>query len=134
MTNISDQDEQLLNMTSDIVSAHVANNNVAVSDLTKLIENVHGALHALVDGASPKPKQTPAVPVKESVKADHLICLKCGAKMKMLKRHLRTNHKMTPDEYRRKWGLPESYSMVCSNYAAKRSQLAKDFGLGKHRS
>jgi len=106
MSSISNQNEQLMTMTSDIVSAHVAHNNVAVSDLPKLIENVHSSLQGLSGQSSQKPDLAPAVSIKASFKAVYLICLGCGAKMKMLKLHITTHHPMTPEEYRKPWGLP----------------------------
>lgn len=132
MNNLSDRSEQLITMTSDIVSAHVARNNVAVSDLPKLIENVHSALHGLSDQKQPRSRKSPAVPIKDSEKSDHLICLGCGARMKMLKRHIATSHQMTPDEYRQYWNLPANYSMVSAEYSKTRSGLAKEIGLGRH--
>lgn len=134
MSNLSNQNEQLMTMTSDIVSAHVAHNNVAVSDLPKLIENVHSSLQGLSGQSSSKPDRAPAVPIKDSVKADYLICLGCGAKMKMLKRHISTHHQMTPEEYRKHWGLPADYPIVTVNYSKTRSGLARRIGLGKKRS
>ncbi len=134
MSSISNQNEQLMTMTSDIVSAHVAHNNVAVSDLPKLIENVHSSLQGLSGQSSQKPDLAPAVSIKASVKADYLICLGCSAKMKMLKRHINTHHQMTPEEYRKHWGLPPDYSMVTANYSKTRSGLAKKIGLGRHRT
>lgn len=121
-------------MTSDIVAAHVANNNVAASDLPKLIENIHSTLQGLSDRSSRKPEQAPAVPIKDSVKSDNITCLDCGAKMKMLKRHIKTYHQLTPEEYRQKWSLPTDYPMVSSNYSDRRSNLAKAIGLGRLRS
>lgn len=134
MSDISNQSEQLMAMTSDIVAAHVANNNVAASDLPKLIENIHSTLQGLSDRSSRKPEQAPAVPIKDSVKSDNITCLDCGAKMKMLKRHIKTYHQLTPEEYRQKWSLPTDYPMVSSNYSDRRSNLAKAIGLGRLRS
>lgn len=134
MSNLSDQNQQLITMTSDIVSAHVASNNVAVSDLPKLIKNVHGALNGLSHQKQSRLQREPAVPIKDSVKSDHLICLGCGAKMKMLKRHIATSHQMTPDEYRQYWNLPANYSMVSAKYSKTRSGLAKEIGLGRQSS
>src|SRR5687768_3398917 len=98
--------ETLITLTADIVAAHVANNSVAVSDLALLIGNVHGALAGLGESsAAPEAAQTPAVSVRASIKPDHLVCLEDGKKMKMLKRHLGTDHGLTPAEYRAKWNL-----------------------------
>lgn len=124
-------DETLITLTSDIVAAHVSNNSVAVSDLPLIINNVHGALAGLSGKAAEKARPEPAVPIKSSIKPDYVVCLEDGKKLKMLKRHLMTHYKMTPDDYRNKWGLPASYPMVAPNYAAKRSELARAIGLGK---
>lgn len=125
----------LLALTGDIVSSHVANNTVAVSDLPTLIQNVYGAL-ANVGGASApeKPKQEPAVSIRASVKPDFIVCLEDGKKLKMLKRHLMVHFNMTPDAYRAKWGLPADYPMVAPNYALQRQALAKKIGLGTKRA
>ena len=122
---------QLASLTADIVSAHISNNEVTPEQLPTLIRDVHQAL-ATVGQASAEPiKAEPAVDVKKSVFPDHIVCLECGQSLKMLKRHLATDHGMTPDEYRAKWGLPHTYPMVAPEYAATRSQLAKDIGLGR---
>lgn len=131
MNNTANRDQQLMTMTSDIVAAHVANNNVAVSDLPKLIENVHVSLRGLTDKSVPKNHQKPAVPIKDSITSNLITCLDCGKSMKMLKRHLMTHHQMTPGEYRIKWGLVPDYPMVTSNYSKIRSGLAKEIGLGR---
>ncbi|WP_422345488.1 MucR family transcriptional regulator [Parasphingorhabdus sp.] len=125
-------DETLISLTSQIVVAHVNNNNVAVSDLPVLINSVHSALADLTGGAGPaKTKQEPAVPIDQSIKPDHIVCLEDGKKFKMLKRHLMTRYNMTPEEYRAKWGLPPDYPMVSSNYSKVRSGLATKIGLGR---
>ncbi len=134
MNNTANRDQQLMTMTSDIVAAHVANNNVAVSDLPKLIENVHGSLRGLTDKPAPKEHQNPAVPIKYSITSDLITCLDCGKSMKMLKRHLMANHQMTPSEYRKKWELAPDYPMVTSRYSKIRSGLAIDMGLGRKSS
>jgi len=128
------QDELLVTLTADIVAAHVSNNSVAVSDMALLIQNVHGALASL-SGEQPAPqvKQEPAVSVRSSIKPDFIVCLEDGKKLKMLKRHLMTHYKMTPDDYRAKWGLPAEYPMVAPNYAEQRRTLAKKIGLGTAR-
>ena len=124
-------EDKIVRLTARIVSAHIANNNVSVDQLPGLIRDVHQAL-ATVGQAPAEPLKTePAVDVKKSVFPDHIICLECGASMKMLKRHLATDHQLTPDQYRAKWGLPPTYPMVAPEYAATRSQLAKDSGLGR---
>lgn len=126
--------DSLIALTADIVAAHVSNNSVAVSDLPLLINNVHNAMASL--GTRPQPevvKQEPAVSVRASIKPDHIVCLEDGKKLKMLKRHLMTHYKMTPDDYRAKWGLPNDYPMVAPNYAEQRRTLAKKIGLGTSR-
>ena len=128
----TDSAEMLITLTSEIVAAHVANNSVEVDQLPELIQNVHGALAGL--GSPAQADETPpepAVTVRASVKPDHIVCLEDGKKMKMLKRHLMTDHGMTPDEYRARWNLPSDYPMVAPNYAEKRRELAKKIGLGR---
>jgi len=128
----TDMAETLITLTSDIVAAHVSNNSVAVDDVPSLIRNVYGALAGL--GAGPAPAATrpePAVAIRSSVRKDHVVCLEDGKKMKMLKRHLMTEHGMTPDEYRQRWGLGADYPMVAPAYAETRRDLAKKIGLGR---
>ena len=123
----------LVEMTAEIVSAYLGNNSVPISDVPALIETVFGALES-VDSEQPgktAPRIEPAVPIKQSVTADFLICLEDGKQFKSLKRHLRTHYNLSPEEYRRKWGLPVDYPMVAPNYAAARSKLAKEMGLGQ---
>ena len=127
----SAMNEMLIALTSDIVAAHVANNNVAVSDLPLIIKNVHGALSGLSGKTAQQARPEPAVPIKSSIKPDYVVCLEDGKKLKMLKRHLMTHYGMTPDEYRVKWGLPRDYPMVAPNYAEQRRKLAKAIGLGR---
>jgi len=124
-----------IGLTAGIVSAYVSNNAVASGDIPALISQVHSALQRVSSGeggASAEPLK-PAVPVKRSVHADHIICLEDGKKFKSLKRHLRSQYGMTPEQYREKWGLGADYPMVAPNYAAARSQLAKQMGLGQQR-
>ena len=122
----------ILGLTAQIVSAHLSNNPAETAALPALIHSVYRSL-AAVGEPEPQPtaKLTPAVPVKKSVFPDHIVCLEDGKKLKMLKRHLKTSYGMTPDEYRMKWGLPTEYPMVAPSYAAKRSSLAKENGLGR---
>lgn len=130
------QEEELVTLTADIVSAHVANNNVAVGDLAGLIRNVHGALAALQAApaeAAPEPKKA-AVSVRASVKPDYLVCMECGSRQKMLKRHLSSAHGMTPAQYRADYGLAADYPMVAPNYSESRRALAHSIGLGRKRS
>jgi predicted transcriptional regulator len=126
---------QLMEMTTDIVSSFVSKNKMAVTELSVLISQVHSALTAAVKGKSEAEpvKREPAVPIKSSVKPDYIICLEDGKKFKSLKRHLKSSFGMTPDEYRKKWGLNYDYPMVAPAYAAKRSELAKSMGLGNVR-
>lgn len=119
----------LLELTSEIVAAHVANNSVDVSDLPKLIHDVHRALMGINDGAGGD-RPNPAVPIKKSVTSDYLVCLEDGKKLKMLKRHLKTSYGLSPEQYRERWGLPADYPMVAPTYARHRSSLAKKIGLG----
>ena len=124
--------EELLGLTADIVSAHVGNNTVTVADVPALISSVYGALAGLGGSSeAEKPAPTPAVPVRSSIKPDYLVSLESGKKMKMLKRYLMTNYSMTPDDYRKKWGLAKDYPMVAPNYAEQRRTLAKSIGLGR---
>ncbi|HSI42398.1 MAG TPA: MucR family transcriptional regulator [Xanthobacteraceae bacterium] len=122
-------------LAADIVSAYVSNNSVAAGDLPSLIGNVFGALQRVSQGeAEPAVEPAkPAVPVKKSIAPDFIICLEDGKKFKSLKRHLRTQYNLTPEQYREKWGLPSDYPMVAPNYAAARSELAKQMGLGQQR-
>jgi predicted transcriptional regulator len=122
-------------LTADIVSAYVSNNTVSASDIPGLISQIHSALMRVSAGqsdAQPEPLK-PAISVKKSITPDYLVCLEDGKKFKSLKRHLRTQYNMTPEAYREKWGLPPDYPMVAPNYAAARSQLAKQMGLGQQR-
>jgi len=127
----SEQNSDLLALTTEIVSAHVSNNTVAVGDLPLLINQVYHSLANIgkVPAAAPERPQ-PAVPLKKSVNADYIICLEDGKKLKMLKRHLKTAYNMTPEAYRGRWGLAPDYPMVAPNYARQRSRLAKEIGLG----
>jgi predicted transcriptional regulator len=128
----NDTTELLITLTADIVAAHVSNNSVAVSDVSTLIGNVHAALAGLSGtAAAPEIVLEPAVPVRNSVKRDYIVCLDDGKKLKMLKRHLMTHYGMTPDDYRAKWGLPADYPMVAPAYAEQRRELAKAIGLGR---
>lgn len=131
--NNSEKDNTLIDLTADIVAAHVSNNSVAVSDLPQLIANVHGALGSLSTAPAAATRAEPSVSVRSSIKPDYIVCLEDGKRMKMLKRHLMTDHQMTPDQYRQKWGLNSDYPMVAPNYAEQRSNLAKSIGLGNKR-
>jgi predicted transcriptional regulator len=119
-------------VTADIVASYVSGNKMSVTDLTGFIAQVHAALSSASRGKTePAPQNLePAVPIKNSVKPDYIVCLEDGKKYKSLKRHLRTLYNMTPEQYRAKWGLKHDYPMVAPAYAAKRSELAKSIGLG----
>ena len=122
----------LLELTTEIVSSHVANNPVAIQDIPDLIRQVYGTLTTIDQGPSAQAdRPQPAVPIKRSITPDHIICLEDGRKLKMLKRHLKTAYNMTPEQYRERWGLPADYTMVAPNYAKQRSNLAKKIGLGR---
>src|SRR5271157_2417361 len=123
----------LTSYATDIVSAYVAHNAIGADKLPDLIGSVYAALsNASVHGVEPeKPELKPAISVKKSVTPDYIVCLEDGLKFKSLKRHLRTHHDITPEEYRAKWGLPHDYPMVAPAYAATRSNLAKSMGLGR---
>ena len=124
--------ETLITLTSDIVSAHVSANSVSVEEVPQLISSVFTALAGLgVDGANEEEPADPAVSIRASVKKEHIVCLDCGKKMKMLKRHLSTEHDMSPEEYRQRWNLPSDYPMVTPAYAETRRDLAVKIGLGR---
>lgn len=125
--------DEVLRMTAEIVSAYVSYNSVTGSQLPELIRTVYASLTPGQTASQPAPakRQKPAVTIGKSVTPDHIICLEDGKKQKMLKRHLRTAHGMTPEEYRAKWGLPSDYPLVAPNYAAQRSAFAKKIGLGR---
>lgn len=131
-----DQDvmaDETLRMTTDIVASFVANNKLTPEQLSELIRSVHRTMDALAQGRDEKPpeKLMPAVPIGKSITNDHIVCLEDGKKLKMLKRYLRSTYNMSPDDYRRKWGLGADYPMVAPNYAARRSEFAKRIGLGR---
>jgi predicted transcriptional regulator len=124
--------EALITHTTDIVVSYVSNNSIASEDVSALIQSVHSTLAGLgSEGGTAEAKPEPAVSIRASVKKDHIVCLEDGKKMKMLKRHLMTDHGLTPDEYRARWGLASDYPMVAPDYAAKRRDLAKKIGLGR---
>jgi predicted transcriptional regulator len=124
-----------MEMTAKIVSAYVGNNSVPSSEIANLISQVHAALKRVSGGQALTTSEPlkPAVPVKRSISSEYIVCLEDGKKFKSLKRHLRTQYNMTPEQYREKWALPPDYPMVAPNYAAARSQLAKQMGLGQQR-
>ncbi len=122
----------LVGLTAEIVSAYVSNNAIGREDLPAIISDVHEALSRASQrtGVGDREELKPAVALKKSVTPDYIVCLEDGKKFKSLKRHLRTHYNLSPEEYREKWGLPHDYPMVAPNYAAARSQLAKQMGLG----
>ncbi len=124
-----------IELAADIVSAYVSNNSVPSADLPSLISDVHLALMKVGNGAAEAPTEAPkpAISIKKSITPDYIICLEDGKKFKSLKRHLRTQYNMTPEQYREKWGLAADYPMVAPNYAKARSELAKEMGLGQQR-
>lgn len=138
MASSADRSE-LLALTTEIVAAHVSNNKLEAGELPVLIRQVYATLAGIgmepaelaAGGAADRP--APAVPVKKSVTPDYIVCLEDGKKLKMLKRHLMSHYKLTPDQYRERWGLPPEYPMVAPNYAIRRQVLAKKIGLGKGR-
>jgi predicted transcriptional regulator len=121
---------ELLELTTEIVSAHAGNNSVDTDELPKLIHIVYSTLSGLGNLKSIPERPKPAVSIKKSIFPDYIVCLEDGQKLKMLKRHLKTAYSMTPDDYRERWGLPLDYPMVAPNYAKQRSNLAKKIGLG----
>jgi predicted transcriptional regulator len=125
---------EILHLSTDIVAAFVSNNSVTVDKLPALLQDVHDAVRALAKGGTASAgSQEPAVPVKRSITPDYVICLEDGKKLKMLKRYLRTQYGLSPEDYRRKWALPADYPMVAPNYAKRRSEFAKEIGLGTTR-
>ena len=132
-TNVNINHKDMLHMTAQVVTAYVGNNNINGSQISDLVKSVYTSLSGLNDilEKSSSIKKIPAVAIKRSVRADYIICLEDGKKLKMLKRHLKTAHDLTPDEYRKRWGLAADYPMVAPNYARRRSVLAKEIGLGK---
>lgn len=129
---MADQNNSVIGMAADIVSAYISNNAISAEQLPNLISQVHGALQGVdapIETASDRP--TPAISIRKSITPDFLICLEDGRQFKSLKRHLRAKYNMSPEQYREKWGLAKDYPMVAPNYAAARSALARTFGLGQ---
>jgi len=123
--------EEVVRLTADIVAAYVSNNELAAGELPDLIRAVHLAIGGAEAAAQPPAeKQKPAVPIRRSITPDYIICLEDGARLKMLKRYLRSHYDMSPEEYRAKWNLPSDYPLVAPNYSKQRSQFAKKIGLG----
>ena len=128
---MSDSTDSVLSLAVQIVAAQVANNRIDPVDLPKLINDVHRALANAGQSTAAPPRAEPAIDIKRSVRNDHIVCLECGKHFSMLKRHLNTDHQLTPQEYRQKWGLPPTYPIVSPDYAKTRSALAKKIGLGR---
>ncbi len=127
-----EHNSRLINLTADIVTAHVANQSVAVSDVALVIRTVHATLADLGRMKTPEPATPePAVPIRSSIKPDYIVCLEDGKKLKTLKRHLMAHFGMTPADYRAKWNLPATYPMVAPSYAEARRMIAKTVGLGR---
>lgn len=124
---------ELLDLTTEIVSAYVSNNTLAPSDVAKFVTEIHETISTLSGSniGNPKVELKPAVSIKKSIAPDYLICLEDGKKFKSLKRHIRTHYDLSPEEYREKWGLPSDYPMVAPRYSEVRSNLAKANGLGR---
>ena len=134
MADRSGIESELRRMTADVVAAYVSRNAIPAAQIAEVVQAVHGSLRGLGASApalTPTPALKPAVPIKKSVTADYLISLEDGRKLKSLKRHLRTRHGLTPEQYRAKWGLPSNYPMVAPNYSVARSDFAKKIGLGR---
>ena len=124
--------EELLRMTTDIVASFLTHNSVPAENVPDMIKSVHSTMKEISgDAPKPEPKAKPAVPISKSVTDDYIVCLEDGKKLKMLKRYLRSQYDMSPEDYRRKWGLPADYPMVAPNYSKRRSEFAKEIGLGR---
>ena len=136
VTGMRDNDrneEEILKLVTEIVTAYVSRNAVAAEDLPGVIKSVHATLGGIQGAETGAPARAPAVPVKKSVTPDYIVCLEDGKKLKMLKRYLRAQYGLTPEAYRAKWNLPADYPMTAPNYAARRSEFAKQIGLGRPR-
>ena len=135
MASGGDHTTSFIELTANVVSAYVSNNPVPAADIPTLINQIHSALMQVSAGRADVAAEPlrPVVSIKKSITPDHLVCLEDGKKFKSLRRHLRSQYNMTPEQYREKWGLPPDYPMVAPNYAAARSQLAKQMGLGQQR-
>ncbi len=130
--NTKPTEEDMLHMTTEMVSAYVSNNILPAGQISEVIKTVYASLSEIAGvGSGAAETLKPAVPIRRSVTPDFIVCLEDGKKLKMLKRHLRTNYSLSPEEYRSKWGLPSDYPMVAPNYAAQRSEFAKRIGLGR---
>lgn len=128
---VDESADRLALMAAQIVAAFVKGNRINAADVSGAIASVHRALAELALGGTPTNSRQPAVPIKKSVGDDFIVCLEDGKRLTMLKRYLKRRHKMTPEEYRKKWGLPHDYPMVAPSYARLRSAFAKRIGLGR---
>ncbi len=136
MSDHNEAKTPMTEMTSRIVAAYVANNTIDPGQISQLIHDTHASLTRTARGGGPAggtAGQNPAVPIKDAVQRDRVVCLECGKALKTIKRHLSARHGLTPEGYRERWGLSAAHPLVAPNYAAKRSQLAKDLGLGRPR-
>lgn len=131
--NSKDEQLNMIAMVTEIVAAYVSNNKMESTDLPSFINLIQRSLLSLCSESTSqlRPSSEPAVPLEESIKPDYIVCLEDGRQLKMLKRHLKTAYKMTPDQYRERWNLPTNYPMVAPNYTKSRSSIAKSIGLGK---
>jgi predicted transcriptional regulator len=131
--NATATDDRLVDSTADIVAAYVTRNSVSPADIPRLIGEVHGSLLKLLEPATPAPEgpREPAVSIRRSITPEALVCIDCGKKFRTLKRHLNTEHGLTPDQYRDRWHLPTDYPVVAPNYSERRSTMAKNIGLGR---
>ena len=131
----SETSVMILDLAVEVIAAYISNNSVPTSDLPTLIVGVHSSLLQMTEGRKEEPVEPlkPAVSARRSVTSDYIICLEDGKRFKSLKRHLRTQYNMSPEDYREKWGLGHDYPMVAPAYAKARSQLAKEMGLGQQR-
>jgi predicted transcriptional regulator len=125
---------ELMRLAAQVVAAYVGNNSLSANQLPELISTVMRCLTELESANGPAELLVPAVPIKKSIASDYIVCLEDGKKLKILKRYLRTNYNMTPEQYRAKWNLPPDYPMVAPKYAAQRSEFAKKIGLGRKRA
>ncbi|PCH94333.1 MAG: MucR family transcriptional regulator [Rhodobacteraceae bacterium] len=126
--------ETLVSLTARIVSSHLASAEMRREEVPDFMDEIYSKLSELSDRGGPRPRQSPAIPIGESITPDFIFCLEDGKKFRMLKKHLRSCYNMSPEQYRAKWGLAPEYPMVAPNYAVKRQELAKQSGLGKKRA
>ena len=133
-TSNDDKNTDLLELTANVVANHLSNNSVDAKDIPAIIREVYKTMETLNgNGANLNPTVKPAVPIDESITPDYIICLEDGKRLKMMKRYLRTKYSLSPEDYRKRWGLPPDYPLVAPKYAQKRQELAKSIGLGKNR-